>query len=321
MAVVINNAFRLLYDEDFNDNGPKVLSQLNLGNGDSLMIKLDLEWSTVSLVHQAKTAVKRTAAERGEEGEGSTMGKDEFNGFLPINKPAGISSYDVIRQIKQLFPNSKKRKQLPKIGHGGTLDPMASGVLVVAMGKATKQLNQLLSHVDKVYEAVGLFGTETDTEDAQGQVIKQVEQWPQEAEVLLEALERFKGKQQQLPSFYSALKMDGKKLYEYARSGEAPPREIEAREVEIYELELLEFTTCHDYHPSAPIFRLRIRCSSGTYVRALVRDIARSLGSAAHLVKLVRIQQGPVLLTRDTMELEELKDLKMLKSRLMDLLK
>ncbi|CAH0053282.1 unnamed protein product [Clonostachys solani] len=187
-------------------------------------------------------------------------------GCLAINKPCGMSSAQVIRECQVVFSPSavfkpllgseldrarnvkgyatgkrlKRQKPLVKMGHGGTLDPLATGVLILGIGSGTKALPQFLNCV-KTYETTVLFGASTDTYDRVGRIINKRPYEHITKEKVLKAMEAFKGKQKQVPPLFSALKMNGKPLYEYAREGKPIPREIEAREVEVSELELVEW--------------------------------------------------------------------------------
>lgn len=180
-----------------------------------------------------------------------------MDGIFAVNKPSGPSSGDVIGDLKHYFSKSpvfekdikklqgqpphkrrKKKNQFIKIGHGGTLDPLASGVLVVGIGAGTKKLTDYLGGSKKVYRAKALFGTSTDTYDSQGKVIDRKPVDHLTNEKVEKALEKFRGDILQTPPVYSALKMDGKPLYEYARSGEPLPKEIKPRECKIDSLEV-----------------------------------------------------------------------------------
>ena len=212
-----------------------------------------------------------------------------LRGVLNIDKPTGITSYDVIRRIKQLV-----HPQKPTMGHAGTLDPLASGVLLVLVGEATKASRHLMGH-DKEYEAEVLFGTRTDTDDLAGQ---EVETRPVpglssgEVSVLLG---RFTGDIEQVPPRFSALKQAGTPQYRLAREG----REVASkpRAVTVRRLELLDWTP--------PRLRLRALVSSGTYIRSLARDIGEAAGSCATLAALRRTTSGGFRL-EDSVPLDEL---------------
>ena len=197
-----------------------------------------------------------------------------MDGVLVVDKPAGWTSHDVVSRIRRI---SKVRR----VGHAGTLDPLATGVLPILIGKATKLSRYLMGH-DKVYEVEMHLGITTDTLDAEGEVLEECVP-ALEQEELLGMLQPFRGKIKQVPPMYSARKVAGKKLYELARQGKVVERE--AREVDIYELELLSF--------ELPRSTLRVRCSSGTYIRTLVDDIGRALGCGAHVSALRRHEVGP----------------------------
>ena len=172
-----------------------------------------------------------------------------------------------------------------KAGHTGTLDPLATGVLPLCFGAATK-FSQLHLDADKTYETVVRLGVQTSTADAEGQVISER---PVQSSIgqLIETLDRFMGPIRQVPPMYSALKKDGKALYEYAREGETVERQ--ARDVVIHELDLLAW----DLEGQTPFIRLRVKCSKGTYIRTLGEDIAEALGCGGHLSLLRRLATGP----------------------------
>ncbi len=193
------------------------------------------------------------------------------NGVLIIDKPEGITSFDVVYRLRRLTGQRK-------IGHTGTLDPMATGVLPLLLGKAARA-ESLLPETWKEYEAGFRLGEETDTEDSTGKLLSQCERAVSREE-LEKALESFRGDILQVPPMYSALKRDGKKLYELARQGIVVERE--PRPVTVYELELLE------YGKAGREGRLRIRCSAGTYVRTLCADLGKALGVGGIMISLRR---------------------------------
>lgn len=199
------------------------------------------------------------------------------HGVLLLDKPLGWSSNDALQKAKWLM-------RAEKAGHTGTLDPLATGVLPLCFGAATK-FSQLQLEADKSYEAVAHMGVTTSTGDAEGQVLLE-----RPAQITPEKLalvaQRFTGKQLQVPPMYSALKRDGRALYEYAREGVVLERE--GRTVEIIELELA-------LEPSIEAYcavKLRVKCSKGTYIRTLAEDIGEALGCGAHLTALRRVRTG-----------------------------
>jgi tRNA pseudouridine55 synthase len=207
-----------------------------------------------------------------------------MRGVLNVNKPSGISSYDVIRRIKRLLSSASaignRRATIP-LGHAGTLDPLASGVLLVLVGEATKVSRFLLS-LPKEYVAGVLFGRRTDTDDITGKTLDERPVRDLTAESVRVALGRFTGEIEQVPPAFSALKQDGEPLYRLARRGEeVKPR---SRKVTVYESELL------DWQPSTATIRYRV--SSGTYVRALARDLGALAGTEATLASLIRTKVG-----------------------------
>lgn len=203
--------------------------------------------------------------------------------ILVIDKPGGPSSFAVCKRVRGLLGKSGD-----KVGHGGTLDPFASGVLPICIGEGTKAVPFLLD-ADKAYEAVVRFGVETDTLDGTGRVVAEHDLGGLGGVAVSDALAAFRGAIDQVPPMYSALKRDGRPLYAYARAGETVERQ--ARRVSVHELELVGFDP-----PDRA--RLRIRCSKGTYVRSLAADLGRSLGVGAHVVELRRTASGPFTLAQ-----------------------
>ena len=212
--------------------------------------------------------------------------RDPVDGVLLLDKPVGLSSNDALIRAKRVL-NAKKA------GHTGTLDPFATGLLPLCFGEATK-FSQDLLEADKTYEATVHLGIMTTTGDTEGEVIEQ-----REVDVTREGIEaalaRFRGPIFQVPPMYSALKRDGKALYEYAREGITLERE--ARPVTIHGLSLVEY--------SAPYLKILVTCSKGTYVRVLGEDIGAALGCGAHLNALRRVQVG-ALSTDRMITLEDL---------------
>ena len=201
-----------------------------------------------------------------------------LDGFLGVNKPAGCTSHDVVDRIRKLF-------RIKKVGHTGTLDPMATGVLILCLGKFTR-LSQFVTASDKKYRAECTLGIETDTQDREGQVVARFEDVPQSSDVLQPVLQSFLGKSEQIPPMHSAVRVGGKRLYELARKGEDVARE--ARHIEIFGLDLV------DYQP--PLLNLDVWCSKGTYVRTLAFDLGQKVGCGAHLSQLKRTAVGQVSL-------------------------
>ncbi|KAI8877891.1 tRNA pseudouridine synthase B [Backusella circina FSU 941] len=192
------------------------------------------------------------------------------------------------------MPVIRQRDRL-KIGHGGTLDPMARGVLVLGVGTGCKQLHQYLDGT-KEYTVTAKFGEATDTYDAEGTITHTGPIDHLTRQLLEEALVHFRGEITQLPPIYSALKVNGKRMYEYARTGLVLPQPIQPRNVKITKLELGAFdgTTCI----------LHVTCGGGTYMRSLVYDVAESLGTCAHMIELERTRQGLYTLDK-TLALDE----------------
>lgn len=195
-------------------------------------------------------------------------------GVLNVDKPKGITSHDVVARVRRLAGQRR-------VGHAGTLDPLATGVLIVCLGAATR-LAEYLADRDKTYRAVVQFGTETDTWDADGQVIEERDWQALDLERILSVLPSLQGAIRQVPPMYSALKRDGRPLYELARKGIAVERE--PRAVHIYSLDVLDWTP--------PELTLDVRCSKGTYVRSLAHDLGAALETGAHLAGLARRAVG-----------------------------
>jgi tRNA pseudouridine55 synthase len=194
-------------------------------------------------------------------------------GLLNLNKPAGPTSHDIVARVRRAVG-------IKKVGHAGTLDPLAAGVLVVCVGPATR-LSEYVMAGRKVYRARVQFGVETDTYDAQGAVVAQHDV-DLSREQVAGALDAFRGAIEQVPPMYSAIKRGGKKLYELARTGEDVARE--ARAVTIYRLDFAAW--------EPPFAELEVECSPGTYIRSLAHDLGRALGPGAHLAALARTASG-----------------------------
>ena len=217
------------------------------------------------------------------------------SGFLNIDKPAGITSHDVVSRIRGMMRAAGVYK--PKVGHAGTLDPLATGVLVICIGQATR-LSDYVMHQRKRYRAHVHFGTATDTYDAEGAVVFQADAAHLTAADVSSLLSGFIGTLQQTPPQYSAIKVDGRKLYEYARAGEAV--EVKARTVTIESITLLSWQN--------PIAVLDITCGAGTYIRSIASDMGEQLGVGAHLSQLTRQQSGTFDIS-SAVTLEKLQDL------------
>lgn len=196
-----------------------------------------------------------------------------MNGIVIIDKPQGWTSQDVTARLRRVF-NTRR------IGHGGTLDPMATGVLPVFVGRGTRGV-EFFEHAEKIYEATIRLGMTTDTEDVTGTVLEEREVRISENE-FKEILQKFRGKIQQIPPMYSALKVNGQKLCDLARKGKEVERQ--PREIEIFQLECLAF--------SGNTARLRVHCSKGTYIRTLCKDIGEALGCGGCMAALRRVTAG-----------------------------
>ncbi len=214
--------------------------------------------------------------------------KNDVSGVLVVDKPIGMTSHDVVQIIR-------KGTNIRRAGHTGTLDPRASGVLVILVGPAVR-LSEYVSASDKRYQAVIQLGTTTDTFDADGRVLSTTSVDISEKQ-FNDVLQSFVGEIQQVPPPYSAVKVKGKKAYELAREGEEV--DLEPRMINVYNLELLEWAP-----PEAVI---DVYCSSGTYVRSLAHDLGEKLGCGAHLIGLRRTKSGRFTL-RDAVPLRKLRE-------------
>ena len=222
----------------------------------------------------------------------------DSDGILLVDKPADWTSFDVVNFVRARF-------NIPKVGHCGTLDPAATGLLVLVLGKFTR-ISGALSGVDKVYEATLKLGIETDTQDMEGKIIRESDYSHVTSEALQAAVQSFQGKSMQIPPMVSALKKDGKKLYELARSGVEVERE--PRPIEIYDIKTsrIELPECD----------FTVHCSKGTYVRTLASDIGQKLNCGAVLSALRRTHAGKFTIedavtvdTLKTFEQPQLKEL------------
>lgn len=214
-----------------------------------------------------------------------------MDGIIVINKPKGYTSHDVVNVVR-------KQLNIKKVGHTGTLDPNATGVLPILIGKATKISKYLIEH-NKTYIATIKLGEKTDTGDSEGQVVE-TKKIPEglKKEDINKVLQSFLGKQKQLPPMYSAIKVNGKKLYEYAREGKE--LEIKPRDIEIYKIELLEYKNSK--------IKFEVECSKGTYIRTLCEDIAEKIETVGYMEELQRTKvnnfqiENSILLDNITIE-------------------
>ncbi|MFC7685372.1 tRNA pseudouridine(55) synthase TruB [Ureibacillus sp. GCM10028918] len=204
-----------------------------------------------------------------------------MNGILPLWKERGMTSHDCVFKLRKILKTKK-------VGHTGTLDPAVEGVLPICIGQATR-IAEYLTDAGKTYEAVVSIGRTTTTEDAEGETVEEnLSHKSISREQLFEALKQLTGEIEQTPPMYSAVKVNGKRLYEYARKGEIVERPT--RKVTIYALELLDDE--QNFVGEEVTFRIRIACSKGTYIRTLAVQIGEKLGYPAHMASLVRIASG-----------------------------
>lgn len=219
-----------------------------------------------------------------------------IDGIVVINKPKGCTSHDVVRKIKKICNN--------KVGHTGTLDPNATGVLPLLIGNATKLSYYLINH-NKEYEVTLQLGIKTDTADSEGTIIEEQnlnEEFVQKIlseENIKNVLNSFIGKQEQIPPLYSAIKVNGKKLYEYARKGQEV--ELKPRKIEIYNIELCEIKSQEKQ------IEFRVSCSKGTYIRSLCEDIAQKLNTVGYMKELNRTKVGDFYI-ENSITLEEIEN-------------
>ena len=217
-----------------------------------------------------------------------------MNGIIIINKPKGCTSPDIVYKAKRIFNE--------KVGHTGTLDPNATGVLPLLIGKGTEISKYLINH-DKTYEAILQLGEKKDTADSEG---KTIEEQNVTSEMLSEVnvkkvLQSFEGHQEQIPPMYSAIKVNGKKLYEYARKGQTV--ELKPRKIEIYKMELLNIDIQNK------TIEFRVDCSKGTYIRTLCENIAERIGTVGYMKELKRTRVGEFKI-EDAITIQELEDSK-----------
>jgi tRNA pseudouridine55 synthase len=212
------------------------------------------------------------------------------HGFLNLNKPPGFTSHDCVAKVRRLL-------KLKKVGHAGTLDPAASGVLPIAVGRATRLLQFLRS--DKAYQATVRLGVHTTTNDLEGEVLHTCPSPNLQLDTVMAALPQFQGAIQQIPPSYSAIQVQGKRLYDLARKGEEIV--VSARTVEIYNIEVLAWRL-----GTFPEIDLAIACGAGTYIRAIARDLGDSLGIGGTLANLIRTESSgftlPTSLTLENLE-------------------
>ncbi|KUK67066.1 MAG: tRNA pseudouridine synthase B [candidate division WS6 bacterium 36_33] len=213
-----------------------------------------------------------------------------IDGILLINKEAGITSYDVIRRLKKILPKGQK------IGHAGTLDPFATGLLIILLGKYTKRMVEILE-MEKEYVVIAEFGYATDTQDVTGKKIKEAGDIKSVEEAKIEELlkENFIGEINQIPPQFSAKKIKGRKAYEFAREGKKV--ELKSRKVRVSKFEILNYNW--------PIVSFKIVCSSGTYIRTLINDLGELLRTYATAIELKRTRIGEYTL-EDALKSEEI---------------
>ncbi len=201
--------------------------------------------------------------------------EDHFHGILLVDKPPHMTSHDVVARIRHQF-------NFKKVGHGGTLDPMATGLLIILLGRQGTRLSQWIMGGDKTYAGIMHLGIATDTQDIEGRILAEVNPASITQEQLENEIARWRGDIQQIPPMVSAIKKNGVPLYKLARQGKEVEREPRLRHV--YSFKLLDF--------NSPFARFRLECTKGTYVRTLCADIGDGLGCGAHLRELQRIQSG-----------------------------
>ncbi|MCK5288288.1 MAG: tRNA pseudouridine(55) synthase TruB [Candidatus Omnitrophica bacterium] len=213
----------------------------------------------------------------------------KYDGLIFVNKPRGVTSHDVVDVVR-------KKLNIRKVGHSGTLDPLAEGLLIMLVGKYTKEFSKF-ANFDKEYMGILKLGEVTSTGDSQGEVLKKSEYTHIETKTIEENFERFVGDIKQIPPMVSALRVKGKRLYELARRGITVERE--PRDIKIYSLKIEKY--------DLPFVEFCVHCSKGTYVRKLAEDIGENLGCGAHMVKILRLSIGPYKL-KDAVELKDINE-------------
>jgi len=213
--------------------------------------------------------------------------QNDYSGLLLVNKPSGITSFKLVNLIK-------KKLQVKKAGHCGTLDPLASGLMLVLTGKATKSQDKFMKQ-DKVYTASVKLGTKTDSGDLAGKVVQQSDYSHVDIDKIKNVCKDFIGETEQIPPMFSALKVGGKKLYELARKGIEIERK--RRKITIYFIDVIDY--------SDGIIKIKVKCSSGTYIRTLAEDIGGKLNTHAVLINLVREEIG-IYSLKNAVSLEEI---------------
>lgn len=219
-------------------------------------------------------------------------------GFLNVLKPPGMTSHDVVVRVRRLT-------RVKRSGHGGTLDPLAEGVLPMALGQACRLIDFLPS--DKTYYAEILFGKRTSTDDLEGEVLEEKDASHITQAQIESALTQFRGEIKQNPPVYSAIRIDGQHLYDLARKGKAPEKAPE-RTVTVHQFDLLSFQADGSVASTGPVASVRVHCSKGTYIRSLARDLGEALGSVACLSKLVREKAGNLSID-NSLSLDQIKEL------------
>jgi len=213
----------------------------------------------------------------------------ELNGIVVINKPKNYTSHDVVAKVKKIL-------NIKKVGHTGTLDPNATGVLPLLLNQGTKLSKYLIEH-NKEYEVTLKLGIKTDTLDSEGNIIEKQKVELEKLQNIEDVLKSFIGKQEQVPPIYSSIKVNGKKLYEYARKGQVV--EIKPRIIEIYEINLQKI------EPKLNEINFKVSCSKGTYIRSLCQDIATKLGTIGYMKELNRTKVGKFNI-QNSISIEEL---------------
>ncbi|MEA3329027.1 MAG: tRNA pseudouridine(55) synthase TruB [Candidatus Omnitrophota bacterium] len=210
-----------------------------------------------------------------------------MDGILVVNKPSGLTSHDVVDFIKKKF-------RMKKVGHAGTLDPLATGILVILLNKSTKLSNKIMDD-SKEYEVTLQLGVSTDSGDADGKIISKSDKFNIKQEKFQDVIKNFLGDIEQIPPMVSALKYKGKRLYQLARKGIEVPRK--PRWIHIFKIEIVKF--------APPFVNLRVLCSKGTYIRTLCSEIGRFLGCGAYAAKMCRTRSGNYRI-EDSLTLDEL---------------